>query len=218
MEINFENFLRSCQQNFCLCDVDLFQINPLLAMQYEISRNNFDYEKMLKNVESNYACSATKEFKRHNTISDLRMLDVKESSAPRIKRRANKKLILELVNLDGFVDDLLRLFTQVLHDGVVIMSKRKSTRTKNMGSGRSKFIGVSMNGPNWQALISVNKKKTYIGTFTSQYDAAKEYDKYSIVLNNLSAKTNFNYTKDDILCIAKEFLEKRNLSKNTFAN
>jgi len=41
----------------------------------------------------------------------------------------------------------------------------------------------------------VEKKKTYIGTYKSDIEAAKVYDIYSILTNGIQAKTNFNYSK-----------------------
>lgn len=45
----------------------------------------------------------------------------------------------------------------------------------------------------------VEKWKTYIGTFKNDIEAAKVYDRYSILTNGIQAKTNFNYTKAEVL-------------------
>jgi hypothetical protein len=44
----------------------------------------------------------------------------------------------------------------------------------------------------------VEKKKTYIGTYKTEEEAAKVYDKFSILLNGIDAKTNFVYRKNDV--------------------
>ena len=57
------------------------------------------------------------------------------------------------------------------------------------------FRGLSKNGKSWQVLIMIEKRKTYIGTYSSEEEAARVYDKYSILINRISAKPNFAYTK-----------------------
>lgn len=51
----------------------------------------------------------------------------------------------------------------------------------------------------------VEKWKTYIGTYKSDEMAAWVYDKYSILTNGIQAKTNFNYTKSEVLEILQNF-------------
>lgn len=60
------------------------------------------------------------------------------------------------------------------------------------------------NGPNWQSLISIKKKKTYIGTYDSQEEAAKAYDYYCMMVNGLKAKTNYAYTKAEALKLVED--------------
>ena len=52
--------------------------------------------------------------------------------------------------------------------------------------------------------MMIEKKKTYIGTFKSEVDAAKVYDELSIQINGAAAKTNFSYTKSQV----EEILER----------
>lgn len=44
----------------------------------------------------------------------------------------------------------------------------------------------------------IDRKKTYIGSYYTEEEAAKSYDFYAIVLKHLSAKTNFDYTLSEI--------------------
>ena len=68
------------------------------------------------------------------------------------------------------------------------------------GSGRrSRYIGVSKNGDNWQVLVNMGKFKKYIGTYVDEKEAAVAYDFYTICLHSTKAKTNFAYKKGMIL-------------------
>ena len=67
----------------------------------------------------------------------------------------------------------------------------------------SKFRGVSKNGNQWQVLIMVNKKKRYLGSFLNEEEAARVYDKVALQNHGHKAKTNFDYTKEEIDNILK---------------
>ena len=62
----------------------------------------------------------------------------------------------------------------------------------------SKYRGVSKNGKHWQVLIMIKKKKRYIGNFIEEEEAAREYDKIAIQFHGPKAKTNFQYSKEEI--------------------
>jgi hypothetical protein len=57
----------------------------------------------------------------------------------------------------------------------------------------SKYRGVSKNGNNWQALIMINNKKYYIGSYPSEEMAARVYDIFAIKNRGIKARTNFIY-------------------------
>ena len=65
----------------------------------------------------------------------------------------------------------------------------------------SKFRGVSKNGKQWQVLIMIKQKKRYIGNFSDEEEAAREYDKIAIQFHGPKAKTNFQYNEDEIKSI-----------------
>jgi len=50
----------------------------------------------------------------------------------------------------------------------------------------SKFIGVSKNGDNWQAMINNGNGKKYIGTYPTEVEAASAYDLYFLALRHES--------------------------------
>mmetsp|Transcript_25068 Transcript_25068/g.27808 ORF Transcript_25068/g.27808 Transcript_25068/m.27808 type:complete len:120 (-) Transcript_25068:75-434(-) len=97
---------------------------------------------------------------------------------------------------------------------LAIKGKRKSDRQQNKSVRRSSYIGVSKNGLHWQAMISIKKRKTYIGTYDDQHEASKAFDFYSMLLHGLSAKTNNSYTKEQALVMIEHFKDPSN--KNNF--
>lgn len=131
-------------------------------------------------------------------------------------KRSKKKLLLQKINfepkLEKLVSDLESLPAQC---DEVITGRHKSTRRVDESYRRSNFIGVSKNGPSWQALIAINKRKTYIGTYDNENAAAKAFDFYSLLLHSLTAKTNFSYKKKEILEMIEKFKDPEN-KKNNF--
>ena len=50
----------------------------------------------------------------------------------------------------------------------------------------------------------VKKKKRYLGSFTNEEEAARAYDKVALQNHGIKAKTNYDYTKEEIEKIMKE--------------
>ena len=75
---------------------------------------------------------------------------------------------------------------------------------KNKKPRGSRYRGVSKNGTQWQVLIMVNKKKRYLGSFSSEEEAARAYDKVALQHHGIKAKTNYEYTKEEIKKIMNE--------------
>ena len=99
---------------------------------------------------------------------------------------------------------------KVLNDGNEISFRRslKSARGLYFGVSRrrSRYIGVLKNGRRWQTLVNEGRTKKYIGTYSTEVEAAVVYDFYSIGLNGFSAKTNFNYSSSQVRTMILSYL------------
>ena len=97
-------------------------------------------------------------------------------------------------------DKLLEIIQSIFDGNMVLVQANKKAESKDgsVSNKRSSFIGVSRNGVNWQALITINKRKTYIGSYESEKDAAVAFDFFSILLHSFTAKVNFSYTRDKV--------------------
>ena len=70
-----------------------------------------------------------------------------------------------------------------------IAANSKSISKNN--SRASKYRGVSKNGVQWQVQLGNTLSKRYIGSASSEVEAARIYDRKAILTNGLNAKTNF---------------------------
>ena len=120
--------------------------------------------------------------------------------------------ILKKATLERNADRLLSILALIKSDSIVLKSgKRKAESKEDPISGtRSTFIGVSRNGLNLPALISINKRKTYIGSYRSEVSAAFAFDFHSILLHSLTAKTNFSYAKEDLISMIVNYKKSNN--------
>ena len=74
-------------------------------------------------------------------------------------------------------------------------------KSNNLYRGTN-FRGVSRNGRcNWQILTMIDSKKIYLGTVDDILKAAILYDLVSIQVKGLKAKTNFIFTKKELLAV-----------------
>lgn len=72
-----------------------------------------------------------------------------------------------------------------------------SNSQKKRPKRQSRYRGVSRNGKLWQVLIMINRKKTFIGKFNTEEEAAKAYDKAALKYHKEKARTNFYYRGHD---------------------
>lgn len=106
------------------------------------------------------------------------------------RRRKNK-----LPDIDS---KLVSLLAGIRSGAINGFSRNQKYRRFEAGSSKrgSNHIGVTKNGDNWQVLINTNLKKTYIGTYAKEKEAAICYDFYSIALHGTRAKLNFDYSPE----------------------
>lgn len=117
-----------------------------------------------------------------------------------------KSLLFKLGNFGQRAESFLKIISG-MPSGTVLVTPKKKARSRRgaVSTKRSEYIGVSRNGPHWQALITIKKTKTYIGSYKNEKDAAIAFDFYSLLLHSFSAKTNFSYTKEEILELIDSF-------------
>jgi hypothetical protein len=84
--------------------------------------------------------------------------------------------------------------------------------TKKRGS---RYRGVSRNGNQWQVLIMINRKKSYVGSYSNEKVAARAYDKVALHFHGKKVKTNFDYVDEEVKSILAEPLPpKLKINKN----
>ena len=63
-------------------------------------------------------------------------------------------------------------------------------KRRNRGS---KYRGVCRKRTKWEAIIMINRQRINVGTYDTEEEAAKAYDKFAITFHKEKAKTNFIY-------------------------
>ena len=103
------------------------------------------------------------------------------------KRRKKENEIKNEDNKENKEDDLIN-----------IEEKLNELIQKNTKPRGSKYRGVSKNGSQWQVLIMVDKKKRYLGSFSSEEEAARAYDRVALQHHGIKAKTNYDYSQEEV--------------------
>jgi hypothetical protein len=133
-----------------------------------------------------------------------------------VKQKKCRKLIF---NIDRSVQVFLEKLDSSDSAYVSWINSSWSLQPKRNGNRRSNYIGVSKNGVNWQAMINSKKRKLYIGTFSSQLEAAIAYDFYCIILQSKKNKSNFVYSRATFLEMIENFYQnERKLNPSLFVS
>ena len=121
-----------------------------------------------------------------------------------VKRRVRKSTQL---NIEEKVLHILRqILSNRLHSEYFMRKAPEKDRNYTLKRS-SKYIGVSMNGNNWQAMINNGSGKKYIGTYATEKEAAVAYDFYSFALHDWNHQTNFDYNVETVEEMIESFLE-----------
>jgi hypothetical protein len=133
-----------------------------------------------------------------------------------VKRKSRWKSKLDIT--DKLNNLLLKISRGEVSDSDFQNKIRTKSRNPNLIRS-SKFIGVSRNGDNWQAMINNGGGKQYIGTYSSEKWAAIAYDFHCLTLHQCSRKTNFSYNVSIFEKIASHYFENENtLNASKFVN
>ena len=147
------------------------------------------------------------------------IIEPKPRSVQLEPQKCGKKKCIEAIDFTSKIDLLSGIIGGIMNnwdssvEKFIIISKRKpnTPRGKKFSKRRSQYIGVSRNGSSYQVLISVNGRKTYLGSFDNEHEAAVTFDFYSILLHSIEAKTNFSYTAFNILEMIQNYKVFKNL-------
>lgn len=160
-----------------------------------------DYQTYEELLNTYCFCDFESKGEKQNLI-----LNQKSESISHEMEKRHKQIVINRFDftnqINRLVKDLEGLDTDTTE---VISAKNKSRRRYSESIRRSSYIGVTKNGDKWQALISINNRKTYINSYKTQHEAASAYDMHSIILHSLRAKTNFGYSKEEIMEMINQF-------------
>ena len=81
-------------------------------------------------------------------------------------------------------------------DSLFVSKSKKQAKSQNSKhpENRSEYIGVSRNGRGWQSLVIIKKVKLYISTSSTEEQAARVCDFYTMLHHFQDGKYNTNYT------------------------
>jgi len=103
---------------------------------------------------------------------------------------------------------------------IFIQCQKVTEEPKLNHKRKSRYTGVVKNSQtSWLSAIIFSGKRYFLGSFSNEQDAAKVYDVAQIQCNGIKARTNFSYTKGEIIAmlfersliaIREEFEQRRN--------
>ena len=154
----------------------------------ELKENDLDYlifnEFWFQNLQENKHVNINEEYNPCwgiNWQSYCQWYAYEDWQKKGVKRRVRKSPQLEI---EGKLLQIQRqILSNRLHFGYFMRKAPEKDRNYTLKRS-SKYIGVSMNGNNWQAMINNGSGKKYIGTYASEKEAAVAYDFYSFALHD----------------------------------
>ena len=190
-----------------------------------VTQHDIDIEQLQQMVESgdggvNSMKDVDTEFEKcffNNLESKEQEEDVLGSTQKQMRYATYVKQILAaLTNLvsEQELENNKRLIQKVIKsskDSSSILIESNLPKKHNNPTGDnfrgSKFRGPSKNRKKWQVMKMVNKQTVRIGTVASEREAARIYDFLVILTEGLTAKTNFNYTAEQLQVILQKFYD-----------
>lgn len=153
----------------------------------ELSACNHHFESLIQNIYQE---------RPENDSTSISLLNRKRinDTDPVVKTVKNKKVVYTLRS-----NKPSKIKYKLEDDNDSGEEEEDETEGKaNRRNRKSKYRGVSKNGNQWQALIMINKKKIYIGVYSSEEKAGRAYDRAAIINHGDKAKTNFMYSMKEI--------------------
>ena len=174
-------------KEYWLCELNEWTIINLKKKELESHYNKFDYSWY--NTSIAYPLEQMKIFNKRTSLPDI----------------------------DNNLMKILKFIERGNHVNFEHSTKSARGLYHGLSKRRSQFIGVLKNGTKCQVLINEGKIKKYIGTYPSEIEAAIVHDFYSIGINGMSAKTNFNYNEEQVVkMIESYFTSSRNFDPSKF--
>ena len=155
----------------------LFDIKATSSSKKKINKNN---NKKKNNNNNKLITKKRKRFIKNNKLVFVQV----------DKENENKE---EKNNKEGSELNEENKSQESLNSEIVSELMHKNTKPRG-----SRYRGVSKNGSQWQVLIMVKKKKRYLGSFSNEEEAARAYDKVALQHHGIKAKTNYDYTKEEV--------------------
>ena len=153
--------------------------------------NNFIFSNGL-NINNSLNSENDKNNTTLNVFNKKRKRDIKNNKLVFISQ--NEKIEKEIKKKENRINTI----ELASNNNVETSQSNEINSEKDRKPRGSKYRGVSRNGNQWQVLIMVNKKKRYVGSYSREEEAARAYDKVALQNHGVKAKTNFDYTKQQV--------------------
>lgn len=156
-------------------------------------------------IKELYLDSHHKDWLQNNKETDINTKFTEEV----IKPSCAPKVAIEKIDFEEKVNQMIDSLDHIQNPDCIVIKKSVKAMERRNGRNlsRSRYIGVTLKRNSWQALIWVNKKKIYIGSYRNEKDAALAFDFYSIILHGFRATTNFDFKKDAIIKMISNYIQ-----------